>query len=400
MELALSLGDPSKQPFSNHHMEDPHKAAAVAAMNMMSSAREKDLLGFSCMGLAPAGHHQIDGHQRSAPDPSPPIQLDLFTLSPRVNDDNQPPKQQQPQQQQKQQIPSSSSSHHTRHRHRLPWFSVSDHSMSDPGVSNSDEAEGADRNRMPAATDDSPNSNSTASSFRIEFSSNFNRGSDGSGGGRRKRDHNNLSLMSSEAAGGGNIIIPTENDNDSYNYCYDEAARGTDTHTHTHTNTNAIERLGCNYSRVSDDEDNALTRKKLRLSKEQSAFLEESFKEHHTLNPKQKHALAKQLNLRPRQVEVWFQNRRARTKLKQTEVDCEYLKRCCEALTEENKRLQKEVQELRALKASHPFYTHVPATTLTMCPSCERVATATAVSKPQIYAAAPQHPHPPAASAS
>ncbi|KAI4348791.1 hypothetical protein L6164_009469 [Bauhinia variegata] len=128
-------------------------------------------------------------------------------------------------------------------------------------------------------------------------------------------------------------------------------------------------------SRASDDEDNGSTRKKLRLSKEQSAFLEESFKEQTTLNPKQKLALAKQLNLRPRQVEVWFQNRRARTKLKQTEVDCEYLKRCCETLTEENKRMRKELQELRALKASQPFYMQLPATTLTMCPSCERVAT-------------------------
>ncbi|KAF7804156.1 homeobox-leucine zipper protein HOX11-like [Senna tora] len=126
-------------------------------------------------------------------------------------------------------------------------------------------------------------------------------------------------------------------------------------------------------SRGSDDEDNGSTRKKLRLSKEQSAFLEESFKEHTTLNPKQKLALAKQLNLRPRQVEVWFQNRRARTKLKQTEVDCEYLKRCCETLTEENRRLQKELQELRALKTSQPFYMQLPATTLTMCPSCERL---------------------------
>ncbi|KAJ1403366.1 Leucine zipper, homeobox-associated [Sesbania bispinosa] len=131
--------------------------------------------------------------------------------------------------------------------------------------------------------------------------------------------------------------------------------------------------------RGSDDEENenGSTRKKLRLSKEQSAFLEESFKEHTTLNPKQKLALAKQLNLRPRQVEVWFQNRRARTKLKQTEVDCEYLKRCCETLTEENKRLQKELQELRALKTSQPYYMQLPATTLTMCPSCERVATNT-----------------------
>lgn len=38
-------------------------------------------------------------------------------------------------------------------------------------------------------------------------------------------------------------------------------------------------------SRASDDDENGSTRKKLRLSKEQSAFLEESFKEHNTLNP-------------------------------------------------------------------------------------------------------------------
>ncbi|KAL6523204.1 Homeobox-leucine zipper protein [Orobanche gracilis] len=124
-----------------------------------------------------------------------------------------------------------------------------------------------------------------------------------------------------------------------------------------------------------DDENGSMARKKLRLSKQQSAFLEESFKENSTLNPKQKLALAKHLNLRPRQVEVWFQNRRARTKLKQTEVDCEYLKKCCETLTEENRRLHKELQELRVLKASQPFYMQLPATTLTMCPSCERVAT-------------------------
>ncbi|KAL3366068.1 hypothetical protein AABB24_010958 [Solanum stoloniferum] len=127
---------------------------------------------------------------------------------------------------------------------------------------------------------------------------------------------------------------------------------------------------------ISDEEDGETCRKKLRLTKEQSAVLEDSFKDHHTLNPKQKLALAKRLGLRPRQVEVWFQNRRARTKLKQTEVDCEFLKRCVENLTDENRRLQKEVQELRSLKHSPQFYMQMtPPTTLTMCPSCEHVAT-------------------------
>ncbi|XP_022861313.1 homeobox-leucine zipper protein HAT4-like [Olea europaea var. sylvestris] len=132
---------------------------------------------------------------------------------------------------------------------------------------------------------------------------------------------------------------------------------------------------------ISDEEDGDGSRKKLRLSKDQSAILEESFKEHNTLNPKQKLALSKRLGLRPRQVEVWFQNRRARTKLKQTEVDCEFLKSCCENLTQENRRLQKEVQELRALKLSPQFYMQMtPPTTLTMCPSCERVAVPSAPS--------------------
>lgn len=150
----------------------------------------------------------------------------------------------------------------------------------------------------------------------------------------------------------------------------------------------AVERGSCSRGGGSDDDDGGgcggdgdSSRKKLRLSKEQSMLLEETFKEHNTLNPKQKQALAKQLNLKPRQVEVWFQNRRARTKLKQTEVDCEYLKRCCETLTDENRRLQKEVQELRALKLSPQLYMQMnPPTTLTMCPSCERVAVSSASS--------------------
>ncbi|KAK4773032.1 hypothetical protein SAY87_028051 [Trapa incisa] len=115
-------------------------------------------------------------------------------------------------------------------------------------------------------------------------------------------------------------------------------------------------------------------RKKLRLSKEQSALLEESFKRRSTLNPKQKQALSRQLNLRPRQVEVWFQNRRARTKLKKTEVECEILKKCCETLKDENRRLQKELHQLKTLQLAQPCQLHMSGrATLNVCPSCQRV---------------------------
>ncbi|GAA0155913.1 hypothetical protein LIER_13530 [Lithospermum erythrorhizon] len=126
------------------------------------------------------------------------------------------------------------------------------------------------------------------------------------------------------------------------------------------------------------------TRKKLRLTKEQSALLEGSFRVHNTLSPNQKLELAERLKLRPRQVEVWFQNRRARTKLKQTEVDCEFLKKCCETLTIENQKLYRELEELRAadnkLQPHHQaMYMQLlpPATaTLSLCSSCEKTAAA------------------------
>ncbi|XP_051117195.1 homeobox-leucine zipper protein HAT22-like [Andrographis paniculata] len=142
-----------------------------------------------------------------------------------------------------------------------------------------------------------------------------------------------------------------------------------------------------------EDDDGSNARKKLRLTKAQSALLEDCFKNHSTLNPKQKQDLARELKLRPRQVEVWFQNRRARTKLKQTELDCEYLKKCCETLTDENRRLQRELQELRALKLAKPLYMQLPAPTLSMCPSCERLGAANdGAAKSSAFTMAPK-PH-------
>ncbi|CAG7904319.1 unnamed protein product [Brassica rapa] len=122
---------------------------------------------------------------------------------------------------------------------------------------------------------------------------------------------------------------------------------------------------------VNDDDGNSggRRRKKLRLTKDQSHILEESFIQNHTLTHKQKQELATFLKLSQRQVEVWFQNRRARSKLKHTEMECEYLKRLFGSLKEQNRQLQKEVEELRALKP-------VSASVLTMCPRCERVTVA------------------------
>ncbi|XP_031383630.1 homeobox-leucine zipper protein HAT22-like [Punica granatum] len=119
-------------------------------------------------------------------------------------------------------------------------------------------------------------------------------------------------------------------------------------------------------------------RKKLRLTKEQSALLEESFKLHSTLAPAQKQALADQLNLKPRQVEVWFQNRRARSKLKQIELDFERLKKKCDSLSDRNQRLEKELHDLKSMKDDRSSSSTVQLPSLSpasflLCSSCQKI---------------------------
>lgn len=78
-------------------------------------------------------------------------------------------------------------------------------------------------------------------------------------------------------------------------------------------------------------------------------------------------------------------------------MECEYLKRCFGSLTEENRRLQREVEELRALRVAPPTVLSphtrqpLPASSLTMCPRCERV-TAAAPSVRSTASARPQYP--------
>jgi hypothetical protein len=70
-----------------------------------------------------------------------------------------------------------------------------------------------------------------------------------------------------------------------------------------------------------------------------------------------------------------------RTKLKQTEVDCEILKRCCESLTGENQRLKHELAQLQRSSAAAGLYVQFPrgtaAAAASVCPSCDKVTVTT-----------------------
>ncbi|KAH9322816.1 hypothetical protein KI387_017455, partial [Taxus chinensis] len=88
--------------------------------------------------------------------------------------------------------------------------------------------------------------------------------------------------------------------------------------------------------------------KKRRLTAEQVQFLERSFEVENKLEPERKIQLARDLGLQPRQVAVWFQNRRARWKTKQLERDYDILKSRYETLRVDYDNLLKEKDKLRA----------------------------------------------------
>lgn len=95
--------------------------------------------------------------------------------------------------------------------------------------------------------------------------------------------------------------------------------------------------------------------KKRRLSFEQVRSLERNFEMENKLEPDRKMKLAKELGLQPRQIAVWFQNRRARWKTKQLERDFELLnsgysklKRDFEKVLEEKDVLKAELVRLSA----------------------------------------------------
>ncbi|KAJ8563073.1 hypothetical protein K7X08_031525 [Anisodus acutangulus] len=90
------------------------------------------------------------------------------------------------------------------------------------------------------------------------------------------------------------------------------------------------------------------TEKKIRrLLPKQVEFLEKSFEVENKLEPERKVQLAKEIGLQPRQVAIWFQNRRARYKTKQIEKDYDVLKASFDKLKDEYDCLFKENESLR-----------------------------------------------------
>ncbi|CAI9092688.1 OLC1v1028004C1 [Oldenlandia corymbosa var. corymbosa] len=121
-------------------------------------------------------------------------------------------------------------------------------------------------------------------------------------------------------------------------------------------NTNNSPQVG--EDELSDDGSLQMGEKKRRLNMEQVKTLEKNFELGNKLEPERKMQLARALGLQPRQIAIWFQNRRARWKTKQLEKDYEILKRQFDAVKAENDSLKSQNQKLHsqimALKNREP----------------------------------------------
>lgn len=109
------------------------------------------------------------------------------------------------------------------------------------------------------------------------------------------------------------------------------------------------EELGC-----AEESGNHGGEKKRRLAVHQVKALEKHFEMENKLEPERKVKLAMELGLQPRQVAIWFQNRRARWKTKQMERDYgvlkanyDSLKHKCESLQNDNDSLLAQIRKLK-----------------------------------------------------
>ncbi|GLU18119.1 hypothetical protein SLE2022_344360 [Rubroshorea leprosula] len=87
--------------------------------------------------------------------------------------------------------------------------------------------------------------------------------------------------------------------------------------------------------------------KKKRLTQDQVKLLERSFIPNKKLEPELKLRLASQLGVPPRQVAIWYQNKRARWKTQSLELDYTTLQVKLENAVAEKKRLERHVKHLQ-----------------------------------------------------
>lgn len=88
------------------------------------------------------------------------------------------------------------------------------------------------------------------------------------------------------------------------------------------------------------------SKNKRRFSDEQIKLLESMFQSDTKLDPSKKVQMARELGLQPRQVAIWFQNKRARWRSKQIEQDYKILSAKYENLASQFECLKKERQSL------------------------------------------------------
>ncbi|KAL9248015.1 hypothetical protein vseg_021381 [Gypsophila vaccaria] len=97
------------------------------------------------------------------------------------------------------------------------------------------------------------------------------------------------------------------------------------------------------------------TMKKSRICVEKVKAMQKHFEEDNKLQPERKVKIAQEVGLDPRQVAIWFQNRRARWKAKHLEREYDHLRASYDALKLDFGCLQQEklalLQQLKELKA-------------------------------------------------
>ncbi|CAA7039662.1 unnamed protein product [Microthlaspi erraticum] len=94
---------------------------------------------------------------------------------------------------------------------------------------------------------------------------------------------------------------------------------------------------------------NGYGKKKKKLTSEQLESLERSFQEEIKLDPDRKMKLSRELGLHPRQIAVWFQNRKARWKNKQLEHLYESLRQDFNVVSREKMLLEEELIQLKSM---------------------------------------------------